>query len=112
MRQARQGMGFTPRTGSLGFFVFPIPYMTESTLHYQVKLFANFKEHVGQENWTYESDQQLTSRQLLNIFFDQYPDLARLRVATRIAVNQVFCQEEVSLAPGDELALIPPVSGG
>lgn len=32
--------------------------------------------------------------------------------ACRLAVNHAFVQGEQPLAPGDELALIPPVSGG
>ncbi len=32
--------------------------------------------------------------------------------ACRLAVNQAFVRADHALAPGDELALIPPVSGG
>ncbi len=42
---------------------------------------------------------------------------ARLRLESaaghiRVAVNQVFATDEQRLAAGDEVALIPPVSGG
>nr|VFK50760.1 MAG: molybdopterin synthase sulfur carrier subunit [Candidatus Kentron sp. TUN]VFK50989.1 MAG: molybdopterin synthase sulfur carrier subunit [Candidatus Kentron sp. TUN]VFK51973.1 MAG: molybdopterin synthase sulfur carrier subunit [Candidatus Kentron sp. TUN] len=86
--------------------------MSESTICYRVELFAHLKEYVGQGSWIYEDDTQLTAKQLLNVFFDQYPALGRLRKMTRIAVNQAFCQEDSFLDPEDELALIPPVSGG
>nr|VFK29684.1 MAG: molybdopterin synthase catalytic subunit/molybdopterin synthase sulfur carrier subunit [Candidatus Kentron sp. MB]VFK33835.1 MAG: molybdopterin synthase catalytic subunit/molybdopterin synthase sulfur carrier subunit [Candidatus Kentron sp. MB]VFK76428.1 MAG: molybdopterin synthase catalytic subunit/molybdopterin synthase sulfur carrier subunit [Candidatus Kentron sp. MB] len=86
--------------------------MSESKIRYRVELFAHLKEHTGQDNWIHESDAPLLARQLLNAFFDGYPTLDRLRGVTRIAVNHVFCQGDVLLNPKDELALIPPVSGG
>ncbi|MBT8419787.1 MAG: MoaD/ThiS family protein [Gammaproteobacteria bacterium] len=85
--------------------------MSEAIL-YTVKLFASLKEHVGREEWVYEGDVALTAKELLHAFFDQYPDLGKLRIATRIAVNQAFCHEDLSVNPDDELAFIPPVSGG
>jgi molybdopterin converting factor subunit 1 len=35
-----------------------------------------------------------------------------LPAASRLAVNQRFAAPEQPVAPGDELALIPPVAGG
>nr|VFK00336.1 MAG: molybdopterin synthase sulfur carrier subunit [Candidatus Kentron sp. H]VFK00349.1 MAG: molybdopterin synthase sulfur carrier subunit [Candidatus Kentron sp. H]VFK04514.1 MAG: molybdopterin synthase sulfur carrier subunit [Candidatus Kentron sp. H] len=86
--------------------------MSEPIVSYRVKLFAALKEHVDGEDWVFEGRSGLTGRALLNAFFDGYPELDGLRGVTRIAVNQVFCQGDASLTPEDELALIPPVSGG
>ena len=33
-------------------------------------------------------------------------------IPLQVAVNQVYAREPVSLQPGDEVALIPPVQGG
>jgi len=41
----------------------------------------------------------------------QYPVLNKLS-ALRIAVNNEYAAEDVTLNEGDEVALIPPVSGG
>nr|VFJ54875.1 MAG: molybdopterin synthase catalytic subunit/molybdopterin synthase sulfur carrier subunit [Candidatus Kentron sp. FW]VFJ57943.1 MAG: molybdopterin synthase catalytic subunit/molybdopterin synthase sulfur carrier subunit [Candidatus Kentron sp. FW] len=79
---------------------------------YRVKLFASLKEHAGREEWVHETDSALTARELLHAFFEQYPALDKLRGVTRIAVDRAFCEEESPLNPGDELAFIPPVSGG
>jgi molybdopterin synthase catalytic subunit len=43
---------------------------------------------------------------------DQHPQLAAYDGAIAIAVNQSFASLSTSLAPGDEVALLPPVSGG
>jgi molybdopterin converting factor subunit 1 len=40
------------------------------------------------------------------------PALLDLRPVTRVAVNREFTDAHVRLNPGDEVALIPPVSGG
>ncbi len=40
-----------------------------------------------------------------------YPELARIG-SVRYAVNEAFAREQDAIRPGDELAIIPPVSGG
>ncbi len=42
----------------------------------------------------------------------QYPALAPYDGAIAIAVNQSFATSATTLSPGDEVALLPPVSGG
>lgn len=43
--------------------------------------------------------------------YAQYPSLRDLR-SLMIAVNRVYAADDVALQPGDEIAVIPPVSGG
>lgn len=42
----------------------------------------------------------------------RHPSIERLGARLRIAVNRRFATEETRLAEGDEVALLPPVSGG
>jgi molybdopterin converting factor subunit 1 len=42
----------------------------------------------------------------------QFPQLASIRPRLAIAVNQTYVRQNHLLSDGDELALIPPVSGG
>jgi len=81
-------------------------------MRYEVKLFALLKERVGSATWVYESEEALNAKALMTAFFDQHKSLEGLRDVTRLAVNQAFCNGDPSLSSGDELALIPPVSGG
>ncbi len=41
-----------------------------------------------------------------------YPDAAPILNASRVAVNQRFVSGDSVLVAGDEVALLPPVSGG
>jgi len=46
------------------------------------------------------------------VLVERYPRLAGLIAYARLAVNQEYQPWEVPLSDGDELGLIPPVSGG
>lgn len=81
-------------------------------LHYKVKVFATLREKLGSDAWEHRSATALTGGALLLRFFDERPELGVLRDATRIAVNQRFHHSDVPLRPEDEIAFIPPVSGG
>ncbi len=76
-----------------------------------VKLFAAAADAVGRR--TLEGDWAgRTAAQLLEILSQQYPNLSRLTPVLSVAVNREYVSEDRVLADGDEVALIPPVSGG
>ena len=52
-----------------------------------------------------------TVAELHALLLSRYPALADIG-AVRYAVNQSFAQASTPIHPGDELAIIPPVSGG
>lgn len=54
----------------------------------------------------------LTPPQLVKVLQEQFPNLVRLAPALAIAVNREYATDEQILQDGDEVALIPPVSGG
>jgi len=43
---------------------------------------------------------------------ENFKTLSPALATIRVAVNQTFVEDDTVLAPGDEVALIPPVSGG
>lgn len=81
-------------------------------MHYRLKLFAALREYAGTDEWRYETQSPAKASDLLRAFFDTHPRAAGLRTVTRLAINHRFCQDDRELVPEDELALIPPVSGG
>ncbi|MBK9984301.1 MAG: molybdopterin converting factor subunit 1 [Saprospiraceae bacterium] len=52
-----------------------------------------------------------TTSHLREVLESQYPDLKTLSVY-KIAVNEEYVSNEMMLSEGDEIAIIPPVSGG
>ncbi len=53
-----------------------------------------------------------TAGDLWRKLLERYPALAPYEGAAAIAVNQAFASSTTALAPGDQVALLPPVSGG
>lgn len=52
-----------------------------------------------------------TTSDLIALLNSQYPALRQLAVY-RIAINGEYCAENTAIHDGDEVAIIPPVSGG
>lgn len=67
---------------------------------------------MGRDEWLYDHDQSVSASALTAAFFEAYPDLNALQGTTRIAVDQAFCDRDRMLDGSEEIALIPPVSGG
>lgn len=52
-----------------------------------------------------------TVGELRHYLYDTYPQLEKLN-SLMIAVNNDYANDDAPLQPSDEIALIPPVSGG
>jgi len=78
-----------------------------------VRLFAILRERAGQDRIALELDAGATVDDALAAL-GRDPGLAELldRMAVAMAVNRDYASGDTELHPGDELALIPPVSGG
>jgi molybdopterin synthase catalytic subunit len=72
-----------------------------------VRLFAQLRERAG----TAELSIELPEGALVEDALDELGDLAA-GLPVVMAVNREYANGDVPLSPGDELALIPPVSGG
>ncbi len=79
---------------------------------YAVYLFAAARELADTEVARIELPANATVDQLRVALSRQYPRLASLLKRCAIAVNHDFAEGTDPVQPGDELAVIPPVSGG
>jgi molybdopterin converting factor subunit 1 len=77
-----------------------------------VKLFALMREKTGTDTIPLEVPRGADVTQALAILQGQYPMLEPYMANTRFALHTDFVNPETTLAEGDELVLIPPVSGG
>lgn len=77
-----------------------------------VRLFASYREIVGQTRLDVDVSEGSTAGDVLNIFVARHPRLSDLVTTTLLAVNREYAAAETQLHEGDELAFVPPVSGG
>ncbi len=78
----------------------------------QVRYFAVFRERLSMEGEELELADGANVEHALGILAEKHDAIARLIGRFQIAVNQEMVDRTTVLAPGDELALIPPVAGG
>lgn len=78
-----------------------------------VRLFAVLRERTGRERLELELPEGATVAEA-KLALSAEPGLGEAldRLAVAIAVNRDYADDATALAPGDELALVPPVSGG
>jgi sulfur-carrier protein len=77
-----------------------------------IKLFAAYQEAYGLPELTWELPSGTTVEQVRDRLIAEHPELSQWRDITRFGVNLQFVEPSYSLQTGDELVLIPPVSGG
>ncbi|MFY7829885.1 MAG: MoaD/ThiS family protein [Flectobacillus sp.] len=80
-------------------------------MKYTIALFGITKEIVGNSSITLEVSDTLTTDGLLTLLRAEYPKLAAIR-SLLLAVNNEYAEQDLVLSERDEIALIPPVSGG
>ena len=78
----------------------------------RVLCFAQLKDRVGQSELTLSLPATPTGQTLLNALRERHPVAGGLLEVSRLAVNCEFVSDQVQLHDGDEVAVIPPVSGG
>ncbi len=77
-----------------------------------MRLFASYKERVGSAALELCLPEGACVESALDEVLRMYPSLPQDASRLLIAVNEEFQAHEYALSDGDELALIPPVSGG
>lgn len=77
-----------------------------------VRLFARARDLAGCDLLKVEVSAGATVADLRNAISAQVPALGPLLAVSAIAVNHDFATESQPLVESDEVAIIPPVSGG
>ena len=78
----------------------------------QVRLFAAAQQLADQDTLTVECADGATIAELKVAMTEAVPALESLLGHVRFAVNADYVVDETQLSPEDEVACIPPVSGG
>ncbi len=75
-------------------------------------LFAALRDIVGTDELTLEIDEGATPAALWSTLRSRHERLAAYVAPPMVAVNQSYADPSTALRDGDEVAFIPPVSGG
>lgn len=84
--------------------------MAELTV--MVKLFAAYQEAYGSSEVQLQFPVGATVADVRDRLIAEHPELTQWRDLTRFGINLEFVEPETLLQAGDEVVLIPPVSGG
>jgi molybdopterin converting factor subunit 1 len=77
-----------------------------------IKLFARLRDIVGATELTREAAAGDTVRAVWQNLVREYPELAAYERSISTAVNADYARMEQVVGDGDEVAFLPPVSGG
>lgn len=83
-----------------------------STVRVKVLFFGRLKDVAGQSEETLDLNNASTLEQLFALYSQRIPELAKYRSSVVASRNQEFAAWDTPLHSGDEVAFLPPVSGG
>lgn len=78
----------------------------------RVLFFGRLKDIVGKAEEQAELSEGARVEDLFERYGRSFPELAKFRPSVVASVNQEFAEWRATLATGDEVAFLPPVSGG
>lgn len=81
-------------------------------IHVKVLFFGRLKEIVGRDQDSLDLAAGAPIESLFAHYAAANPELARYRSSVVASRNQEFAAWNTPLSPGDEVAFLPPVSGG
>ena len=81
-------------------------------MHVTIRLFARLREMAGASDLTRELPDGSSARDAWNALVAEFPAMADYTRAISCAVNEDYARLTAALKDGDEVAFLPPVSGG
>ena len=107
----RVGLCSEPRQRNLSFPLASAPCII--TKLKSVLFFAGARERAGvKEVKDFVLPENSTVKEFLDAVIEAYPTLKDILDTLAVAVNEEYVEPEHLLADGDEVAIIPPISGG
>jgi molybdopterin converting factor subunit 1 len=88
--------------------------MASDSVQVQVLFFAKSREVAGASEQSLDLPPGASTEDLLAALVDMYPGLSSVLQTCVLALNQEYLEQgaKVLLKSGDEVAIIPPLSGG
>jgi molybdopterin synthase catalytic subunit len=86
--------------------------MNQPSISVRVLYFAIMRDLLGKSTETLDVPAGTSAGEIFVIATSDRPDLARLEKSVMVMVNESYADKTAPLNDGDEIAFIPPVSGG
>ena len=80
-------------------------------MNIDILAFGIAKDILGLSETTMNLEQSLTISELKSKLTERFPEFEKLR-SFSLAVNQEYQEDDFMIKANDEIAIIPPVSGG
>jgi molybdopterin converting factor subunit 1 len=81
-------------------------------MHVQVLFFGQLKDLVGRSSESLALSDRASLRDVVRHYSEKYPSISQLASSLALSVNQEYAAQDAALHDGDEVAFLPPVSGG
>jgi len=81
-------------------------------VHVTIRLFARLREMAGTGELARDVDDGATASDAWGLLIREFPPMADYSRTVACAVNEEYAQWSTRLNNGDEVAFLPPVSGG
>lgn len=81
-------------------------------MHVTVRLFARLREIAGAAEMRREVPAGATARTVWDALVQDFPELAAYATSISVAVNEEYASKTTAITDGDEVAFLPPISGG
>ena len=78
----------------------------------EVLLFGAAADRAGTRRVRLEVEESTTLAEVWPLLAERYPGLSSMRDTLAFAVNGEYAKMDGRVNPGDEVAVLPPVSGG
>jgi molybdopterin converting factor subunit 1 len=78
----------------------------------EVLLFGAAADRAGTRKVQLAVEEPTTLAEVWPLLADMHPDLSSMRDTLAFAINGEYAKVDEPVSPGDEVAVLPPVSGG
>jgi molybdopterin converting factor subunit 1 len=85
---------------------------SHATVRVTIRLFARLREIAGSSELAREIPAPADAQAAWEALTQEFPALGEYRPVISCAVNEQYAKFDTPLAEGDEVAFLPPVSGG
>ena len=83
-----------------------------ATVRVTIRLFARLREITGSGELAREIAAPADAQAAWEVLAQEFPELGQYRPVISCAVNEQYAKFDTPLTEGDEVAFLPPVSGG